>query len=58
MARGYPSRLAWTLWVLALLLLPGVILQLSLNWVGPTDYPFRNRVHRGPARLRDRRRDH
>jgi hypothetical protein len=40
MARGYPSRLAWTLWVLALLLLPGVILQLSLNWVGPTDIPF------------------
>jgi hypothetical protein len=40
MARGYPSRLAWTLWVLALLLLPGMILQLSLNWVGPTDIPF------------------
>jgi hypothetical protein len=40
MARGFPSRLAWALWVLALLLLPGVILQLSLNWVGPTDIPF------------------
>jgi hypothetical protein len=40
MAGGYSSRLAWSLWVLALLLLPGVILQISLNWVGPTDIPF------------------
>src|ERR671912_1340036 len=40
MTRVFPSRLAWALWVLALLLLPGVILQLSLNWVGPTDIPF------------------
>jgi hypothetical protein len=40
MAGGHSSRLAWSLWVLALLLLPGVILQLSFNWVGPTDIPF------------------
>src|SRR5918995_833257 len=40
MARGFPSRLAWAVWALALLLLPGMILQLSLNWVGPTDIPF------------------
>src|SRR5215211_3094811 len=40
MARGYSSRLAWTLWMLALLLLPGVILQISFNWAGPTDLPF------------------
>jgi len=40
MAGGYSSRLAWSLWVLSLLLLPGVILQVSLNWVGPTDIPF------------------
>ena len=40
MAGSYSSRLAWSLWVLALLLLPGVILQISLNWAGPTDIPF------------------
>jgi hypothetical protein len=40
MAGRYSSRLAWSLWVLALLMLPGVILQISLNWVGPTDVPF------------------
>ncbi len=40
MAASYSSRLAWSLWVLALLLLPGVILQISLNWAGPTDIPF------------------
>jgi hypothetical protein len=40
MAGLFSSRLAWSLWVLALLLLPGVILQLSFNWVGPTDIPF------------------
>ena len=39
-ADNRPPRLAWSLWVLALLLLPGVILQISLNWVGPTDIPF------------------
>ena len=40
MAGRYSSRLAWSLWALALLLLPGVILQISLSWVGPTDIPF------------------
>src|ERR687889_1940419 len=40
MAGGHPSRLAWALWVLTLLLLPGVILQISFNWAGPTDIPF------------------
>ena len=40
MPGGHPSRLAWALWVLTLLLLPGTILQLSLNWAGPTDIPF------------------
>jgi hypothetical protein len=40
MARSRWSRLAWSLWVLALLMLPGVILQVSLNWTGPTDVPF------------------
>jgi hypothetical protein len=40
MTSSSSSRLAWSLWVLTLLLLPGVILQISLNWVGPTDIPF------------------
>src|SRR5215210_8913722 len=40
MDRGHSSRLAWALWVLTLLLLPGMVLQLSLNWAGPTDIPF------------------
>ena len=40
MSGSYASRLAWSLWALALLLLPGVILQISLSWVGPTDIPF------------------
>jgi hypothetical protein len=40
MARRFSSRLAWALWIISLLLLPGVILQISLNWVGPTDIPF------------------
>src|SRR5215211_5002948 len=40
MTRGHSSRLARALWVLALLLLPGVILEISFNWAGPTDIPF------------------
>src|SRR5215213_5406486 len=40
MAGTYSSRLTWSLWVLALLLLPGVILEISFNWVGPADIPF------------------
>src|SRR5215210_1461146 len=40
MDRGHSSRLAWALWVCTLLLLPGVILQISFNWAGPADIPF------------------
>jgi hypothetical protein len=40
MAGRYTSRLAWSLWVLTLLLLPGVILEISLRWAGPGDLPF------------------
>jgi hypothetical protein len=40
MAGSYSSRLAWSLWLLSLLLLPGVILEISLNWVGPVDIPY------------------
>src|SRR5215204_6980480 len=40
MAGSYSSRLAWSLWVLTLLLISGVILHISFNWVGPTDIPF------------------
>jgi hypothetical protein len=40
MDRGHSSRLAWALWVFTLLLLPGVILQISFNWAGPADIPF------------------
>ena len=40
MAGSRPSRLAWSLWALALLMMPGVILQIFLNWAGPTDVPF------------------
>ena len=40
MSGSYASRLAWSLWALVLLLLPGVILEISFNWVGPTDIPF------------------
>jgi hypothetical protein len=40
MAGSYPVRLAWSLWGLTLLLVPGVILQISFSWVGPADLPF------------------
>ena len=40
MAGRYSSRLAWSLWVLTLLLLPGVILEISFNWTGPVEIPF------------------
>jgi hypothetical protein len=40
MAGSYSSRLAWLLWLLSLLLLPGVILEIYLNWVGPVDIPY------------------
>jgi hypothetical protein len=40
MARRHSSRLAWSLWVFTLLLLPGVIVEISLDWSGPVDIPF------------------
>ncbi len=40
MAGNYSSRLAWSLWVLTLLLLPGVILEISFGWAGPVEIPF------------------
>src|SRR5215210_8842449 len=40
MVGSHSSRVAWSLWVLTLLLLPGVILQISLNWTGPVEIPF------------------
>jgi hypothetical protein len=40
MAGSRSSRLAWSLWLLSLLLLPGVILEIYLNWVGPVDIPY------------------
>jgi hypothetical protein len=32
--------LAWSLWVLSVLMLPAVVMQVALGWVGPTDLPF------------------
>jgi hypothetical protein len=40
MAGSHSSRLVWSLWVLALLLLPGVILEISFDWSGPVDIPY------------------
>ena len=40
MAGSYSSRLAWSLWVLTLLLLPGIILEISFNWSGLVEIPF------------------
>ncbi len=40
MAGGIASRLAWSLWVVTLLLLPGVVVQIYFTWSGPTDIPF------------------
>jgi hypothetical protein len=40
MAGRYASRLAWSLWVITLLLLPGVILEISFTRAGPGDLPF------------------
>jgi hypothetical protein len=34
------SRLAWALWGLALLMLPGVVVEISFTWEGPVDIPF------------------
>ena len=32
--------LAWSLWILSVLMLPAVAVQVALGWVGPTDLPF------------------
>jgi hypothetical protein len=40
MAGSSSPRLAWSLWLLSLLLLPGVILEIYLNWTGPVDIPY------------------
>jgi hypothetical protein len=40
MARSRSSRLAWSLWVLTLLLLPGVIGEIYFTWGGPADIPY------------------
>ena len=32
--------LAWSLWGLSVLMLPAVVVQVALGWVGPTDLPF------------------
>jgi hypothetical protein len=32
--------LAWSLWVLCVLMLPAVVVQVALGWVGPTDLLF------------------
>jgi hypothetical protein len=33
-------RAAWSLWVLCVLMLPAVMVQVALGWVGPMDLPF------------------
>jgi hypothetical protein len=40
MAASRPFRLAWSLWALTLLLLPGVVVEIELTWGGPADIPF------------------
>ena len=40
MAGSRSSRLAWSLWVLTLLLLPGVFVEIYLSWDGPANIPF------------------
>jgi hypothetical protein len=37
---SYTSRLAWSFWVLTLLLLPGVVVEIFINWSGPGDIPY------------------
>jgi len=34
------SRLAWSLWVLTVLLLPGVVVEIYFTWSGPADIPY------------------
>ena len=31
--------LAWSLWILCVLMLPAFVVQVALGWVGPTDLP-------------------
>ena len=32
--------LAWSLWALSVLMLPAIVVQVALGWVGPADIPF------------------
>jgi hypothetical protein len=38
--RSRSAWLAWSLWVLSVLMLPAVVVQVALGWVGPTELPF------------------
>jgi hypothetical protein len=40
MSGSRSSLLAWSLWVVTLLLLPGVIVEIYFTWSGPTEIPF------------------
>jgi hypothetical protein len=40
MSGSRSSLLAWFLWVITLLLLPGVVVEIYFTWTGPTDIPF------------------
>jgi hypothetical protein len=40
MAGSRSSHLAWSLWVLTILLLPGVFVEISFTWDGPANIPF------------------
>jgi hypothetical protein len=40
MALSRSSRLAWSLWVLTLLLLPCVVVEIYYTWGGPADIPY------------------
>jgi hypothetical protein len=40
MSGSRSSHLAWSLWVVTLLLLPGIVVEIYFTWTGPTDIPF------------------
>jgi hypothetical protein len=40
MSRHTAAWLAWSLWVLAVLLVPGATLEFALGWVGAGDIPY------------------
>jgi hypothetical protein len=40
MASSRSSRLAWALWVLTLLLLPGLVVEIYFTWSGPAEIPY------------------